>query len=566
MRPILGWYSNWPAMNRLYPCLLLPLLLVGAPAALAQTTGSVGIGTTSPDAKAALDIQATGKGLLIPRMDSASRAGIGTPPDGLMVFQTDGRKGFWYAVGGQWVYIPDKTKSGDNLGNHSATRNLGLNDYDLRLRGATDTNHGLGWYGTAASTKNWLSQNIDGPVLYGNSGGVLGTSTGSTRQSVLSWTNAGRVGIGTTSPNARLDLGQGALMLGAAIGNNATRPAVGTIRISGEISAYGLGGSGTPSASADDGYLRLSAGGGTSASTKTFIDLAGYSQQSDVNKTIRLGTAGQERLRVLASGDVGIGLTDPQQQLHVAGNIAADGPLGLILSNQDRPLVTRAWDAFTSGTYQGAGRWGVFMEPSTLAFGVPAGSTGRSFKWLTYNANSTVASTPMTLTQDGDLQLAGRYGYAAAQTRSQMLGPGDFISNDPPTSQATILYGSGPVPVGTVLTGSGMGTLLAPLDLPVGAVITNLEITVFDGDNNVNVSTQARITGIAGTVGSSNADAPSTPWVTVPQGSSVVVRGTGAVSMTIAADHAYMVEFQGNRSGALALLTVRVTYTVTQME
>jgi hypothetical protein len=43
-----------------------------------------------------------------------------------MVFQTDGRLGFWYAVAGTWLYIPDKTRSGDNLGNHTATQALNL--------------------------------------------------------------------------------------------------------------------------------------------------------------------------------------------------------------------------------------------------------------------------------------------------------------------------------------------------------------------------------------------------------------------------------------------------------
>ncbi|RAK68319.1 tail fiber domain-containing protein [Hymenobacter edaphi] len=106
--------------------------LLSAPPALAQTpVGSVGIGTTSPDADAALDIQATGKGLLIPRMDSASRAGISSPPDGLMVFQTDGRRGFWYAYGSTWLFIPDKAKSGDNLGNHRATQTFDLNNKSL---------------------------------------------------------------------------------------------------------------------------------------------------------------------------------------------------------------------------------------------------------------------------------------------------------------------------------------------------------------------------------------------------------------------------------------------------
>jgi hypothetical protein len=119
--------------------------------ALAQT-GGVRIGTAgAPDAAAALDISATGKGLLIPRMDSVTRVGIGTPPDGLMVFQTDGRKGFWYAMSSTWLYIPDKTKSGDNLGSHTATQNLNLganqlvgNGGSVGLRISSTGNVGIG--------------------------------------------------------------------------------------------------------------------------------------------------------------------------------------------------------------------------------------------------------------------------------------------------------------------------------------------------------------------------------------------------------------------------------------
>ena len=37
----------------------------------------VGIGTTSPDASAALDVTATDKGFLMPRMTSAQRIAIG---------------------------------------------------------------------------------------------------------------------------------------------------------------------------------------------------------------------------------------------------------------------------------------------------------------------------------------------------------------------------------------------------------------------------------------------------------------------------------------------------------
>ncbi|PJJ54462.1 tail fiber domain-containing protein [Hymenobacter chitinivorans] len=107
-----------------------------ATVAQAQTTpGGVRIGTAgTPNSKAILDLDAQGKGLLIPRMDSVARTGIASPPDGLMVFQTDGRKGFWYAMSGGWLFIPDKARSGgagDNLGNHVATQTLDLNNERL---------------------------------------------------------------------------------------------------------------------------------------------------------------------------------------------------------------------------------------------------------------------------------------------------------------------------------------------------------------------------------------------------------------------------------------------------
>ncbi|WP_213522441.1 FISUMP domain-containing protein [Nonlabens sp.] len=49
----------------------------------------VGIGTTTPNASAALDITSTAKGLLPPRMTAAERDAIATPAQGLTVFNTD---------------------------------------------------------------------------------------------------------------------------------------------------------------------------------------------------------------------------------------------------------------------------------------------------------------------------------------------------------------------------------------------------------------------------------------------------------------------------------------------
>lgn len=148
------------SLKALY-ALLAGLLLTTA--ATAQTTpGGVRIGTTgTPHAAAILDVDAQGKGLLIPRMDSLTRAGIATPPDGLLVFQTDGRTGFWYAMSGSWLFIPDKARSGngsggaDNLGDHKATQNLNLNGN--KLVGGT----------TARATRGGLALNGNGLLTVG---------------------------------------------------------------------------------------------------------------------------------------------------------------------------------------------------------------------------------------------------------------------------------------------------------------------------------------------------------------------------------------------------------------
>ena len=56
----------------------------------------VGIGTTTPDTSAALDIHSTTKGVLFPRMTQIQRSAIVAPAVGLMVYQTDEYSGFYY--------------------------------------------------------------------------------------------------------------------------------------------------------------------------------------------------------------------------------------------------------------------------------------------------------------------------------------------------------------------------------------------------------------------------------------------------------------------------------------
>jgi hypothetical protein len=98
-------------------------------------TAQTGIGTTTPNASAKLEIAATDKGLLIPRMTKTQREAItlSSAANGLMVYQTDDLAGFyvntsttttvaWTRVNSNW------TRSGNDIsytsGNVSTTGNL----------------------------------------------------------------------------------------------------------------------------------------------------------------------------------------------------------------------------------------------------------------------------------------------------------------------------------------------------------------------------------------------------------------------------------------------------------
>lgn len=270
-------------------------LLLSGPAALAQ---NVGVGTTTPNSKAALDISATDKGLLVPRLTQAQRLAITSPPQGLMVYQTDGtasggsQTGFWYYAGSPatWVYL---SPAGDDLGNHTATQNLDLSNNLLVGNGGTSGlaisnagNVGIGVTGngarlavtgsettasgagaaialtnTASGGSNWLLRS-----------GATGTSTGASNFSIannsgyyFNINGNGNVGLSTNSPTRILDVNGNARVRGLTTAGVVTTDASGnlgsepnqTLSVSGQtLSISGTGGnsvtlpSGTPSGTA----------------------------------------------------------------------------------------------------------------------------------------------------------------------------------------------------------------------------------------------------------------------------------------------------------------------------
>ena len=77
----------------------------------AHSQNNVGINTTTPDPSAALDVNSTTQGMLVPRMTKTQRdginmvSGVSTPASGLLIYQTNDTPGFYYYNGTEWVTL-----------------------------------------------------------------------------------------------------------------------------------------------------------------------------------------------------------------------------------------------------------------------------------------------------------------------------------------------------------------------------------------------------------------------------------------------------------------------------
>ncbi|MBJ6111496.1 hypothetical protein JAO73_20915 [Hymenobacter sp. BT523] len=181
-------------------------------------SAQVGVGTATPDAKSALDIRATDKGLLIPRLTAAQRTGITSPPQGLMVYQTDGtaaggaQTGFWYYAGtGGWVYLDAAASGGLTLPYSGSYSGIG-NAFGI-------TNTGIGAGIVASST---LSTAVSGTASSG--AGVAGASTSGTGVLASSGTGTALAANKSSSQTGRL-----AALTNANAANDSTAAYISTV-------------------------------------------------------------------------------------------------------------------------------------------------------------------------------------------------------------------------------------------------------------------------------------------------------------------------------------------------
>ena len=119
--------------------------------------------SSNPDASAILDVKATDKGVLVPRMTQSQKNAIASPATGLLIYQSDGTSGFYYYDGSAWVIM--------NYGN---TVSAGSSNYIQNGTSAqTSSNYNISGNGTLGGDINVNGSDINGPGISGGSSGIL---------------------------------------------------------------------------------------------------------------------------------------------------------------------------------------------------------------------------------------------------------------------------------------------------------------------------------------------------------------------------------------------------------
>jgi hypothetical protein len=223
--------------------------------------------------------------------------------------------------------------------------------------------------------------------------------------------------LGTIAPTAKLNLAGGGLRIFAGFGNSTSRPALNTSSIGNyEIRGVGAGGGSTQADAADDGFLRLSAGGGTSSNTQASIDLSGYSTVSDMGSNIVMRTAGTERFRINADGKIGIGNSSPSAAVQIQnGNVFSGSddpatntvPSFYVYNTNNTSSSAHAISLVrTAGTGSGKPYYSLDVNG---AYGFSIGINNPNNQMIintSWNFNTTAANNAITINRSGQSRVA----------------------------------------------------------------------------------------------------------------------------------------------------------------
>lgn len=211
------------------------------------TQAQVGIGTTTPNPKSALDLSALKKGLLLPRLTFSERnaLGLSQSEEGMLIYQTDGLRGFYHYDGANWISpIPNGSINGHTLRwdgtKWSATTNLFNTGSAVGIGTQAPANQLHIHSNSAITTRIQLTAGSN--MGFATNGLILGFNSGNKHSYLIQQENRplyfstnniermridslGNVGINTTNPSVALDVNgsvkiSGALEAGEFATNN----------------------------------------------------------------------------------------------------------------------------------------------------------------------------------------------------------------------------------------------------------------------------------------------------------------------------------------------------------
>ena len=288
---------------------LLITLILGTNLIFAQSVGINSDGS-APASSAMLDVSSTAKGFLAPRMTAEQKAAITSPATGLLVYQTDAPAGYYYNSGTpaspSWVQLGSASgasqwaTAGSNIYYNTGNVGIGTSSPTTKLDVSGEVNFSenlsisknIKWANSGYGIQ--LSFATVGPkdaLVSRNASGSQWVDVGSDAawSGVTLAANGGNVGIGTTSPQAKLQVD------GRVIINYAAAPGF-----------YGQ------SAGANKVYLGYDGAG-------TGLELYNFTS----GRSLMVRDNGD----LTYLGNVGIGTTTPADLLQV-GNLMFGGNLG----------------------------------------------------------------------------------------------------------------------------------------------------------------------------------------------------------------------------------------------